>query len=222
MGECARRCASLSVYFWHSEGWTPRNEALMEAVDKQVRTTRHPWLIACDANMCPEDFKKSPWFRSRHMFTKAPGEGVSTCRSKGPNGEFFERTYDCVIASHSLQGETNNMEVVADFESRPHKAVTFLEERDKEFQVWREQKMPKGSARIQRWKAARKKQGGRRKRRRGRREERQGDNEVIRRTIAGVPKDADTVGGGVTRNAPEYKCWRGFFQEIGARSWAEG
>ena len=40
-----------SVYFWHSEGWTPRNEALMEAVLKQARTTRHPWLIVCDANM---------------------------------------------------------------------------------------------------------------------------------------------------------------------------
>ena len=41
------------VNFWHSESWTPRNEALMEAVVKQVRTTRHPWLIACDAhNIC--------------------------------------------------------------------------------------------------------------------------------------------------------------------------
>ena len=36
-----------------SEGWTPRNEALLEAVLKQARTTRDPWLIACDANMCP-------------------------------------------------------------------------------------------------------------------------------------------------------------------------
>ena len=35
------------VYFWHSEGWTPRNEALLEAVLKQARTTRHPWLTAC-------------------------------------------------------------------------------------------------------------------------------------------------------------------------------
>ena len=43
-----------------SEGWTPRNEALMEAVLKQVGTTRHTWLIACDANTCPEYFKKKP------------------------------------------------------------------------------------------------------------------------------------------------------------------
>ena len=33
------RVLSVVVYFWHSEGWTPRNEALMEAVVKQVRTT---------------------------------------------------------------------------------------------------------------------------------------------------------------------------------------
>ena len=39
------------------------------------------------------------------MFIEAPGEGVSTCRSKGTTGEFIERTYDYVIASHSLQGK---------------------------------------------------------------------------------------------------------------------
>ena len=32
----------FSVYFWHSEGWTPWNEALLEAVVKQANTTRHP------------------------------------------------------------------------------------------------------------------------------------------------------------------------------------
>ena len=98
----------FAVYIWHSEGWTPRNEALMEAVVKQARTAWHPWLIACDANVCPEDFKKSLLFKSRHMFIEAPG--VST--RKGPNGEFVERTYDHVIASHSLQGKIKDMEVV--------------------------------------------------------------------------------------------------------------
>ena len=55
----------FSVYFWHSEGWTPRNDSLLEAVVKQVNTTRHPWLAACDADMCPEDFesKKNLWFQ---------------------------------------------------------------------------------------------------------------------------------------------------------------
>ena len=43
----------FSVLFWLSEGWTPRNEALLKAVLKQLKIARHPWLIACDANMCP-------------------------------------------------------------------------------------------------------------------------------------------------------------------------
>ena len=40
----------LSVYFWHSDGWTPRSEGLLEAVVKQTTTTRHPWLVARDAD----------------------------------------------------------------------------------------------------------------------------------------------------------------------------
>ena len=77
----------------------------MEAVVKQARTSRHPCLIACDADMCPEDFEKSLWLQSRHMFIKVPREGVSTCRSKGSKGLLIERTYDYVIASHSLKGK---------------------------------------------------------------------------------------------------------------------
>ena len=52
-------------------------------VVKQAKSTRHPWLIACDANMCPEDFEKSLWFQrepgacggseiSVHMQVKRP------------------------------------------------------------------------------------------------------------------------------------------------------
>ena len=46
------------------------------------------------------------------MFIVAPGEGVSTCRSKGPTGELAERTFDCVIVSHGLQGKIKKMEVL--------------------------------------------------------------------------------------------------------------
>ena len=50
------------------------------------------------------------------------------------------------------------MDVVEDFESRPHKAVTLWVERDKEFQVWRKQKMPKALPGFSGGKLARKKQ----------------------------------------------------------------
>ena len=81
------------MYLWHSEGWTPGHGALLEEVLKQARTTRHPWLIACDANMCPKDFEKSLRFQREQMHVVAPKE-ASTCRSKGPKGEWIARSYD--------------------------------------------------------------------------------------------------------------------------------
>ena len=65
------------------------------------------------------------------MFIKAPGKDVSTCKSL--NGELIERTYDYIIASRSVQEKIRNMEVVEDFESRRHKAVSFVVEGDEEF-----------------------------------------------------------------------------------------
>ena len=38
-----------AICFWHAEGRTPRNEALKDAVVKQARATRHPWMASCDA-----------------------------------------------------------------------------------------------------------------------------------------------------------------------------
>ena len=75
------RIAYKLSFFKHSEGWTSRNEALLGAVLRRTRTTKHPWLIACDANMSPEDFEKSVWFRRDLIHVIAPA-GVSTCRSK--------------------------------------------------------------------------------------------------------------------------------------------
>ena len=65
----------FAAYFWHTEEWSPRNEAILEAVLNRARTTKHPWLTACDADMSPEDFKKSLWFRKDLMHEVAP-EGV--------------------------------------------------------------------------------------------------------------------------------------------------
>ena len=99
----------FSVHFWHSEGWTLRNEALLEAVLKRTWTTKHPWLIACDANMSPEDFEKSLWFRKDRMHVIAP-EGVSTCRSRSAKGEWVEKVDDCVIACSSVKGKNSDVQ----------------------------------------------------------------------------------------------------------------
>ena len=62
----------FEAYLRHTEGWCPRNEAILEAVLKRARTTKHPWLKACAANMSPEDFEKSLWFRKDQMHVVAP------------------------------------------------------------------------------------------------------------------------------------------------------
>ena len=61
----------FAAHIWHSEGWTSRSVAMMEA---GARTTRHPWLVACGANMDSRDFKNSLWFRRKCMSIEAPEE----------------------------------------------------------------------------------------------------------------------------------------------------
>ena len=63
------------------KAWTSRNAASLEAVLKHAKVTRHLWLIACDANMCPEDYGNSFWFQWEQMYVVAPKE-ASVCRSR--------------------------------------------------------------------------------------------------------------------------------------------
>ena len=65
-------------------------------------------------------------------------------RAKGRKDVWIERTYDFLVASGSLEGKISKMEVVVeDFESRPHKAMSFEVRREKETEDWDEQKLPK-------------------------------------------------------------------------------
>ena len=56
LGECAWRDANVCSTLLAHGGMVPSNEAILEAVLKSARTTKHPWLTASDANMNPEDF----------------------------------------------------------------------------------------------------------------------------------------------------------------------
>ena len=58
-------------------------------------------------------------------------EGVSTCRSRSAKGEWVEKVYAYVFACSSLKGRISDTQVIEDFESRPHKAVTFVVQRAK-------------------------------------------------------------------------------------------
>ena len=85
-----------------------------------------------------------------------------------------------------------------DFESIARKAVSFVVARDKEVPVWREQTLPKALPGFGGWK---------KKRSKSKEEENEEEsqeikirNEATRGIVAGVLKEADAGGGGVTRN----------------------
>ena len=48
-------CASFFCVLLALSRLDPRNEALLEAVLKRARFTRHPRLVACDANVSPSE-----------------------------------------------------------------------------------------------------------------------------------------------------------------------
>ena len=105
--------------------------------------------------------------------------------------------YDYVIACDSLKGKISQMEVLEDFESRPHKAASFFES-GKEMQEWNEQKLPKvlpgySGGRLP----------GRSTKGKGREEgkidedsmERQVRNEIAQEVFAGIKEKASVHGG---------------------------
>ena len=167
---------------------------------KQARSTRRPWLVACDVNMDPDGFRKSLWLKEECVSIEAPEQGISTSRSKCSKGEAIERTYDYVIASRSLQGKIKNMEVVEDLESRPL-AVTFVVERDSEIQEVREFKSPEALPDYSRGKmpGRSKAEGGKRRRRRKEEEEeedevRRVEKEVMKAVLTASLVDSTTSG----------------------------
>ena len=96
----ARRIAYLLSLLSAFRGWS-RNEVLLAAVLKRTRTKKHPWLIACDANMSPEKLEKNTFgFEKSKLYVMAP-EGVSSCRSRSAKGEWVEKVFDCVVACSS-------------------------------------------------------------------------------------------------------------------------
>ena len=133
-------CEEACEFFRCTSGtWKagPRERSPAGGVLRPARVTRHSWLVARDANMSPVEFQKKLWSPRNRMHVVAP-EKASTSRSKSAKGEWIAKVYDC-----GLKGDISQMKVVEDFESRPHKAVSCMVEREKVVQVWNEQKMPK-------------------------------------------------------------------------------
>ena len=119
----------------------PRNEALLETVLKRARTTRHSWLTARDANMCPEDFEKSLWFQRETMhvvprreYPRAGRKVQKMCGSK----ERMTISLRVVVS----KVKSYKWRWLKIFEPKPHEAVSFVVSREKEIKEWSEEKLP--------------------------------------------------------------------------------
>ena len=95
-------------------------------------------------------------FRKEQTYVMTP-EGVSACRSRSAEGELVADVYDYVKTCSSLKGIISDIQVIEDFESRPHKAVTFAVQRGKA--GMERAKIAEGVTWIQRRRTTRKKHG---------------------------------------------------------------
>ena len=78
----------------------------MEAVVKQARTTRHLWLVACNANVDLETItRKVCGSKNSACSLKRQEKEMTPCRSTGPKGELIGRASGDATASRSLQGK---------------------------------------------------------------------------------------------------------------------
>ena len=83
MGGCKKRFACFLGVLLALRRMDPKERGLAGGSGKANKSHRHRWLVACDANMCQEDFEKKFWFQRELMHVVAPKE-ASTQRSKDP------------------------------------------------------------------------------------------------------------------------------------------
>ena len=102
---CGIKCQEgkhiFAVYFWHSEGWNVRNDALMSAVLKRVVSIGSHWIVRCDANMDPTTFAGSDLVKDFRAKVKARKRRV-LCKGHSRSGH--SKTLDHFVVSESLQG----------------------------------------------------------------------------------------------------------------------
>ena len=93
----------FAVYVWHSEGWSPRNEALMSAVLRRAADTRSHWIIACDANMDPAEFAAGDDVQESKAEVKAPAQGSASYCGKRAGEDDIRKTFGCFVVSEWLE-----------------------------------------------------------------------------------------------------------------------
>ena len=87
----------------------------------RVATARSHWIIACDANMEPMQFRSGECYSEAHV--KALAGGVSTYRTVGAGKKDTCKVLDYCMLGESLDNTFENIDVVEEFGPKPHKLV---------------------------------------------------------------------------------------------------
>ncbi len=101
--------AVLSAYFWHSEGWSCRNQALTRQMVLIVQSIDCPWVLSADFNMEPDELQSHELYDELRGLLVRPATG--TCISGASR-----KCYDYFIVDRRLLGYIESIEVLENFE----------------------------------------------------------------------------------------------------------
>ena len=105
----------VSLYLRHSEGMSPENARILEAVAARLALHNGPWVLAGDFNMTPQQLALSGWpdiVQGRVVQPVGP-----TCN---------DRVIDFFVVSHHLASSVVGAQRIIDAGVRPHFPVRLL------------------------------------------------------------------------------------------------
>ena len=105
----------VSAYLRHSEGASPENLRILEEVAANLATANGNWLLAMDANMCPEVLQQTGWLDLVNGVIHHCGQ--ETC---GRNN------YDYFVATASVSRTVHGVQKITDRGINHHSAVRIL------------------------------------------------------------------------------------------------
>ena len=85
----------VTVYLWHTEGFTERNNAILFSVQYFMKLIKLPVIIVGDFNITYETFENSDWCRRLGVVMRHPGVNSTTLLSNN-------RVIDFVLHSQIL------------------------------------------------------------------------------------------------------------------------
>jgi len=108
----------VSIYLHDGEGWSERNTAIMQHLAKMLATLSAPWILGGDFNMEPEVLEQGYWWSALGAVIVAPQGVGGTCRTRGT-----KRIYDYFVLHPMLKPYVQEVRVMEEWHSAPHKPV---------------------------------------------------------------------------------------------------